>query len=649
MKTFLTLGCFIISLIGQGQTFDFGIEFKTNSNRLSNRYDTSEGISTPQHTTNELGSFEIPEYNFAFLDDQNELVYARFNEVKMDNNIVLPLYLKYTTKNGFSYDLRMSTGKYRLEYQGEIFRDAEYYSFYNASFEEYKELYGGLFDGFSVNGTDELYTDEQAYINWFDGRANSDAYSQASIFLVEEIKFKSFHFWAGKKFYEHKRIQPFVNLGLHYRRAEASFRRKHFEIDDNFLGQVLTKSDLSELSEQIPSFSSQTIGMGIRLGFDLYRYHFAVSSEYSFNLNAEFQDKPLVYSYINAGAGFRTISLALGVDLFSHDLRSKDYREIVYNDEFQSLSSKLDKNRSSYTVVNVKAPIVSRMNHDKEFTLLTVIDELKPEDLAFNLDWQSLSFKEITRVNWSPKIEVGKRFNIVKPLDIEILGAFSILNIDRKVQEVNTRIYYDTIDLIDRYDLFATDINYAVFRSTFIPIQMGVNLYLNVLSTETFDLKLYGGAGINWFALVTPGPTSEFGVNGEGNDIYQTTEDLLFYGGYEPASIYNADVTWYSGYAEDFDLETSVENHIINVFGDEDLEPLLDYASEGSGGFNQKVLYGTMNFGIEFEFNRFLAGASAELSIGNVDNFLVKDYSNLNLNLGYIIQTKNRYNKKLRD
>jgi len=642
MKVILAISSLLISLSGWSQTFDFGIEYRTNNNNLSNRYDLElDNFTRPGHQTNELGSFRIPDYNFGFVDDQLELVYVRFDEVKMDNNIDIPLYLKFTTKNNWTFDLRMSTGKYRMEYQGGIFRDPEYYAFYNLSFEEYVDQYGGIYDEVESNtNTEETYNDETAYIRWFDHQANSDPFSKASVALVEELKFKSFHFWFGKRFYEHKRIQPFVKLGLHFRTAEASFKRKHFAIDDNFFGQVLTKSDLSELSTEIPSFSDQTLGIGTQFGFEFYRYHFAFSAEYSFNLSDDFADKSLVFDFQDAGAGFRTYSLAIGVDLFSHDFRTKNSRKTIYNNEFNSVSSALDKNRLSYTVVNIKFPVMSEMNHDREFSLVTIEDILVPEDSAINFGWQSLSFKDIDRVDWSSKIEVGWRYNVIKPIDIEVTGGFSTVNIDRKVQEVNTTFIYDTITNQFYYDLLTTDVNYAAFRSKFLVLQLGTNVYVDVLRKDAFDLRIFGGAAINGFALLEA-PSQEFGVNGKGNDIYTTAEDLLFYTEDERDLVYNADNSFYSDYAEDIDLNAPANNYIIAM--DQTSEPLSSF------NLDQTLAYPTANVGFEFEFNRFLAGASAEFSFLNVDNFLVENYYNINLNLGYIIQSSNRVNKKLKD
>jgi hypothetical protein len=292
---------------------------------------------------------------------------------------------------------------------------------------------------------------------------------------------------------------------------------------------------------------------------------------------------------------------------------------------------------------------MSAMSTGLEFSLISIEKKLYVDTETFDYadvdyEWQSLTFKEIERVSWSPKIEVGKRYNILKPLDVEILGGFSILNIDRKVQEVNTRFIYDNNIGDLTWDYRLTDVNYAAFRTTYVPIQLGVNLYFNALSKDAFDLRVYGGGAINWFALVTPGPSSEFGVNGKGNDIYRTAEDLLFYGGYDANGIYNVENTFYSEYYGKVNIEAPAREYLDQTI--RNAQTLRDYSRND---WEQILLYPTVNFGFEFEFNRFLAGASGEFTVIGVDNFLVRDYYNINLNLGYIIQSNNKINKKLQD
>lgn len=643
MKQNLLLALFFASPLAFGQTIDFGLDFKTNNNRLSNRFAKKASEATPGHRTNELGSFEIPQYNFGFFDDNHDRVYVRYTEVQMRSNFEIPVFVKYTTKNNFFFDLKMSGGKYRLEYQGRLFRDTDYYFDQYGSFSDYQATYGGTFDDEPVNGDpNTTYNDTLAYINWFDSQANTDPYSQASTLLVEELKFRSFHLWFGRKFLKHKRVQPTVKLGLHYRTAISSYKRKHFEIDDNYLGQVLTKRDLSTLTTEIPSFSRNTFGIGVGIGFDIYRYHFSATSEYSINLTNTYKDKNLVFDYRNAGLGFRSVSLSVGVDLFSHDFNSKNSRDIVYGEEFQSLTSALGKNRKWSLGVNVKSPILSRMNNAKNFSLLTIKDKPNPDNGTIDRTWQSLSFGQIDRISWTPKFEMGLRFNIVKRIDLEVVTAYSRVIIDTRVQEFNTRLEKADPSSPYTFSDSYTSANYAVYRSTYSPIYFGGNVYATLISKDAVDFRLYGGGGINWFALSTPDAASEFGVNGKGNDIYQTTEDVLFYGNFEPEKIENVDASWYSNYAKDVDLSLTPDE-LLSRYENAGLYPLSTYDP------GQTVLYPTMNLGMELEVNRFLFGLSGEFSVKKVDQLLVKNYYNFNFNLGYILLSKNKLNRKLRD
>lgn len=629
MKEIILIALVLISYNGNTQTFDFGVELRTNSNLLSNRIIQQETTTAiPSHQNSDLSSFALPSYNFAFVDDNNQNVYVRFNQVEMNNNVEVPLFARYVTKNDLYFDFKISTGKYQINYQGGIYRDEQFY----------KNQYG-TFDDFKSNYGDSSSTSE--YISWFDSQVKSDFSSQAIARFVEEIKFRSIHLWIGKQFLEHKRVQPFVTGGLHFRTAVSSFKRKHFELDDNFLGQSFTKRDLSDITNEIPNFSNTMLGVGLRAGFHIYRYHFALTSEYSFNLGSGTENGTVIYGYLPVGGGFRTLSMDIGIDLFSHNMRTKNMRDIVYNEEFSSLSSTLDKNRAWTLNVNVKAPVHSRMTSYSEFSLITINEEFNPSNGYTNLDWQSLSFKAIDRVNWIPKIEVGFRYNIVERIDLEFAAGFSKVDIDTKVQEVNAQLIFDGATGEYSYDASVSTANYAVYRSSFAPLFAGANLYLKLLSKDAYDIRVFGGASINAFAMLTsPNVSTELGINGSGKDIYQTAEDAIFQRGVELDLIENIDNSYYSNYAKDVNFSNSAQTLLNNHQNKEDLR---------SASLDRSIIYPSINLGAEVEFNRFLCGLAGEFTIGKVDDFVVGSYSNISLNFGYILMSKNRLNKKLRD
>ena len=634
-KTLILL--LLISSFTHAQEIDFGLEFRMNSNKLSNNKDQAGQSGRPKHESNSLGSFELPRYNFGFFDENNEIVYVRFDQVKMLNNFEIPVYLRYTTKNNFFFDLKVSGGKHTMSYRGGLFRTKNYYFDTYGSFEDYQTNYGGTFNGQPVNGNaSEPYNDTTAYIKWFDNKVLSDPYSQADAELVEELKFRSINFWFGKKFLRHKRVHPFVCLGLNFRTTINSFRRKHFSIQDNYFGQVLTRRDFSTISTEAPSFSNNTFGLGMGFGFDIYRYHFAATAEYSFNLSTNFRDKSQVFDYHSAGAGFRTWNISVGVDLFSYDFSTENRTDEIYGEEFQSLTTSINKNRKWSFGINVKSPIMSSIKNQREFTFLTIKDNPDPVSGDINSIWESLSFGEIDRVSWIPKFELGFRFNIVKRLDFEIVTAFSKVTIDLKVQEHSAY----TINNNTEFDSSRTNINYAVFRTEAAPLYLGGNIYFTAIRKPTADLRFYAGAGINSFSLLSGSETNqELGVNGSGNDIYQTVRDYQFNGTYEPEKINNVDESYYSDYAEKINTNLTPQELLARY----DAAGRYPLATHDVG---RTSAYLTANVGIELELSRFLFGLSSEFSIKKVDNFLVKNYFNFNLNLGYILASKTKMKKR---
>lgn len=629
MKLAVVMAFVFSTFIGQSQTFDFGVELRTNSNLMSNRIIQEEGTSAvPSHTSaDDLNSFTLPTYNFAYVGDNLQNLFVRFDKVDINNNVEVPIFVRFTSKNDMYIDFKVSGGRYQVNYSGSIYRDIQ---FYKTKF--------GTYDDFKINYGDSRSVSE--YISWFDDKVEGEPTSKATANMVEDVKLRTFQLWIGKQFLEHKRIQPFLTAGVHYRRTVSSYQRRHFAVDEDFLGQSLIKRDMSEITEDIPSWSQSMLGFGVRTGFHIYRYHFGVSSEYSFNLGNG-NEGPSVYGFEWIGAGFRTFSMDIGIDLFTQNKRTKKMRDIIYNEEFNNLSSTLDKNRAWTLNVNIKAPVHSAMESANQFSLIKIEEVFDPFINDVNLDWQSISFKSIDLVHWIPKIELGFRYNIIERLDFEIAAGFSRVNIDSRVQEVNARLLLNNFSGEYEYDEPNSTANYAVYRTTFVPLFLGANLYLKVLSKDAFDLKIFGGAAVNAFAnLSSPNVSTEFGINGIANGIYQTAEDVVFQRGFETELIENIDNSYHSDFARDVDFNQSAQTLVNNHSGK---ESLADAITETS------IIYPTINLGAEVEFNRFLCGVSGEFTPAKVDDLLVGSYSNISLNLGYILKAKNRLNKKLRD
>ena len=98
--------------------------------------------------------------------------------------------------------------------------------------------------------------------------------------------------------------------------------------------------------------------------------------------------------------------------------------------------------------------------------------------------------------------------------------------------------------------------------------------------------------------------------------------------------------TWYSDYQEDIDLDKTPDQLIA------------EHDAAGTITLNnwdrrRKSVYFTTTFGAEMELNRFLLGASADITLGAVDGVLLKNYYNINVSLGYMLFTKNKLNRKI--
>jgi hypothetical protein len=621
--------------IGYAQELNFGLDLRANSNFVHSFNNKSSYAQQVQVSIRDPYLIQEPSFNFGFLNDELDTVYVFFNETRLVNNIEFPIYGKFISKGGWMFGLSFSVAKYKLEFDGQLSRSGYYFLNELGGFDDFVSNYGGSFDSTAIdNDPNHLYNDTTAYLGYFNSAVANNPYSQAKTVYREEFKFNSLYVFAGYRFLNHKLIRPYFTIGAGLITSSKTFSRQYFDIQ-TANSAVTTKKDLSLLSADIPAYSNIAIGTKLDIGLDLYRYHLGISGSFAFNMRSDvYQSTGDILEEQLPGLGNGAISLFLGVDLFTLDLRSKNLRNEIFKDEFSSLGSSLNKNRSFEFAVHVEAPVMSRMTNYNDFSFINYTDVLDPENpVNNNKRWESLAFKEIKRVNWSPALKVGGRFGIMNKWKLEAFTGFSQLEVDTEVQEFKTSILLDTMSGQLIFDSTDYRVRQAVFRSRSFPLQLGMNAHYKLYDNGILRLNLFAGAALNYI-LTAWRISRDPGINGKGEDVYRTVADYYWLG----TGVESQTGSWHSDYAGLVDVNDGPDE-MLTKYNNVGMTRLSDWQN------NRRALFFSARAGFELEINKVLFGLNGDFSISETDNVFTRHYFNLNLSLGYLFGTKSKIDK----
>lgn len=622
------------------QKLEYGLEFRVNQNNIQfskYHYPTLEGVTKPGFYQNDPEKMEFPAHHQEIYLDTGS-IYLYWNQASAGTNIEIPLSVRFTTKRGWMLNLRASVSKYKINYTGSMHRDGGYYTELFGDYNDYVNNYSGSFSTENVNlDPDNQYDDTQAFINYFNGSVDEDIHSRLTIRRVEELKFYSLYFSAGKKFFQHKIIHPYFNVGLGYRVWVGNQKRQYTDLGDTELEKPII-NDLLGISQQVDLFNTNAISGRFDFGAEFYRYYFGVgyqvTSTFDKPRTAE-QDAIMGYNGSTL-SGMNTFTVFLGVNLFSKDFRTKSNQLEVYQDEYNTLSSKVDRNRKWGIAAKVKTAFVSGANNYGTFFVGDYTDYLNPETNTLNLKMQLLEFNYVNNINWSPKLELALRYTPANRFETELEVGVSRLQMDTGVDEFSAVILTDTSTWEKVYDEDTKRRNAATFRIEFVNLSSKLNFYYAVLSKDLIDLKIMAGMGYNYM-ISTGDVQRELGVNGKGDDVYSRLEDYYWdrlddnYNGF----------TFYSEYDQTSDPGGDAQD-MITKLEQGGWGALKDWNNERTYG------YITFNVGAELEVKRFLLGMTYERTLGAVDGIFIKEYQNFNLSLGYMLFTKNGLNGRVR-
>lgn len=622
------------------QNLSFGLDFKSNNNIVQR--DTKKGLfyaSDPYYsytpwyeTENGVGLLDlyIPDYDFSAIDDFGDTIHFSRSGFRINDNFEIPIYARFTSKHNWFIDLRFSSTKYTLEFEGDMFQDDEYYQWAYGTVDDFQAAYGGQYQD-----------DTAAFVNWFNQEVKNDPWSKAEMKYVEEFKYRSLFLGFGYKFLPHKSIRPYLYGGLGYRATVSNYKRQFFDIDENNLGTTESVRNVTNISKSLPTVLGSTSSFKGGLGFEFHRYHFGMDFEYTWVMESHFgSDLGGIHDYSLWYDAMSTVSFYVGADLFSIDLNSKSYKKEVYDSEFESLTSSYRKNRKWAFGLRVEAPIAAQVSSLDNFSVILLNEKIDPETGYYDFLWQSIAFRGVTKVNWSPKFGALVRYSPVNRIDLEFEMAYSQVTFDNAVQEFNTIFHYDTSSFEYYYDYSFTKVNDASYRTTMQNLNTNLKCYYTLVQNSLLDVRLYAGAGFTFFTYPWGGTDKDVGVNGKGNDVYSAFNDHQ-----NGFLAFSEDDVYVSTFADDVDFE--------NQSADQMLDNFMDYYGDG-GHSGQSIedwnrtswpeFYGTIHAGAEVEINRFLLGISTEFTLGKVDGILLNNYYNINGTIGYLLFTKNRLN-----
>ena len=242
----------VLTVNGYAQSLDFGLEFRANFNSLGfNRFVELDApdISSPGYYNGNPHNLLMPVHHHEFITDSGS-IYGYWNQATANNTFSVPLSIRYTTKHGWFFNVRASINKYKLNYSGTLHQNSGYYTETYGDFDNYVANYGGSFSGENPNlDYETTYNDTTAFINYFANRVATDPISRLEMRRVEELKFYSFFFSFGKKFFNHKVIRPYLTVGIGYKVWVGNQKRQYIELGDDVLDQPYFEDFLEGDSE----------------------------------------------------------------------------------------------------------------------------------------------------------------------------------------------------------------------------------------------------------------------------------------------------------------------------------------------------------------------------------------------------------------
>jgi len=599
MKARLIFVFVLLITLSFGQSVDFGV-------RVSQFYNTVEKFDLDDPYAESNIAMSVRDIN-------GDTVHTWFNKFTMDNHFEMPLFLRFNTRKRWYGEFGISTSTNQLQMWGGSNYTNHYFVDKYGTYSEFQAAAAA--DGFSADSTD--------YAIYIDNLRNQ---AHSSLRTVEQFKLISYNFMLGLRFFPHKSIRMFTEVGFS---MKYKFRKHQYNYLDYSQPIIY---DLSKADAAIDKYAEVSSYANFRLGLEWYR--FRVSAFLQTGATFTFDD-PTTNSdiyYLANETPFDVIQsygMSLSANLYSLDFGRRVKKDEVSTDEIIVSNIQRKKDRWDLGVYfdwRLLNEVSSYYQDDQSrLSFLKMDSVLVKNNGNFHegLAMQMIRIGDVKRVNWGPRIGGFLNLHLTKRFSVGAKLGGSKMIVDFETLQLEATALIDstgsTSYLIEQGQ---PTLKSAAFRKEINIADLSFHASYRIIDKDLFNLSLTAGIGFSGMARV------DFLKN-----AYPPAVNEL--------SIYEDLDGIYSGYSTEGDLmphygELNVDlkqspDEVIQKFEEPYTGPQLDTE------YGSRIVYSYTSFGIQAGLNKFTLGTGINFTPGIMDEFLLYKNASAFVSVGYKI------------
>lgn len=629
MKKYLLLTAFSISVfISNSQSLNFGLEFMQRNNKLSG-------------TQSYISDADYNNAYFHVIDRTNDTLGVNFNRFKVSNNFELPLYLRYKFKKRLTVDINFSTSKYNITLDGT--------SNYNDGFFTTSGYY--LTQEQFVQGG---YGDSTQYNSYL---STSKSNEESEVEYIEKFKLTTLGTNISYSFLPHKSMRPYIFTGLAYRSKSKQYSYDEIDVKSKWL---LNKQ---YLSDGVVKFAKNSYQFRFGAGVETYRFRAGFSWDYNFNGEYSILNDAKKNVYQNNGTtpyeNLSSFSFYISADLLTKNFSAK--KQLNENSDVLSIDKlELKKNRHQFgfRMQKVGASKVNDYNYaNKPLTFVNATYAYQGENytmdsVTYRSRIQSISFRGISLVDFSPKFEGFYKLTFLKKFEWETSLGWQKLTVDMKTRESDESYIFFSQNYSngDYYETYYADYNKCrvfsgAYRSQYGIINIDQAVNYTIIEDDFIKLKASAGFSFNYFSKELLGRTAD--KNSNSLELSKRIDDIYISNSNLTAE--QAENTYVTNDDINVEFKNLYEYSYYSASNTEEYSTESDYNTKLNADnkfsvwkskYTTNDFLTTFRFGLDAEIDRFSFGINYEKSIGNGDGLIIKDFSRLNFSVGYILFRK---------
>jgi hypothetical protein len=594
-RRLLLLSGFLPALVN-AQSIDFGVEVQQNYNSVEKLE-----IQDKYHPDNL--ALAVTDLN----QDTTNIYFSKFN---MENNLEIPLYLRLNFRKRWFIDTKMSHASYRLTMEGvSNFSDAYYTQNY------------GTYDQFinDANASGFPNANESDYNNYINSTRDLNEYE---IRTVEEFRLLSLTANAGVRLLPHKSIKFLIAAGF---TVKAKFR-KHLYNHIDYSNPVI--QDTRAVNSGLDWFSERSTYFNFLVGVEFYRFRASayVQSGFAYTFPTVLPQPEVVFTEPSTAFDLvQSYGFSLSANLFSVDVGKRVKRDDVSSDEVIISNIKREKDKFEIGVRYDRRILNDLYSYyetpEAKLTVLDVDTVLYNNGGTFQeaLNMEMIQLGSIKRIQWNGRVQGFMDVFLTKRLGLRgSIGGSTLIYDIESTQLKATAIDQDTMGLSYLYTPNTPRLSYAVYRKRVNVVDLGLDLTYRIIDKDLFDLSLTIGAGLTGFA-----PT-EFNRNGHPKGVNEL-------------DVYTKFDNWYGG-SDSLDFKLYQGNFDINL--NDSPDELMSKLDGPTSEFdldpkNRRFVWPSMRFGMDAHIDRFMVGFGFDMSLGEMDRFLIEQYASFYMSVGY--------------